>query len=184
MIDFASKSILLPLTDGKSISLPLADLYSAEARIREIATVNAHKAPELLATFNIAYLNLNDYLRQIELFLHQAKKALNGRKSIVLLDIVPQFLADRHLTGKSKSGSEDLRQAVLDQDQEYLRLADNVAQVEAILKLMEEKRKAFEMAFTSVKKILGQENNYNGLNQNRRLSVGSEVNANWSKDNG
>lgn len=182
MIDFASKSILLPTHDGKSISLPLADIYAAESRIREIAIVNAQKAPELLATFNIAYLNLNDFLRQIELFLHQAKKAVNGRKSVVLLDIVPKFLSDRNLTGKSKSGSEDLRQAVLDQDQEYLTLSDNVAQVEAVLKLMEEKRKAFEMAFTSVKKILGQDNNYAGLNQNRRLSVGAEVDStNWSK---
>lgn len=178
MIDFNSKSIVVSRPNGSQFSLPMVKLYEAEARIREISLVNAHTAPELLATFNIAYLDVNDYLRQLELLLHEAEQAVNGRKSIVLLDIVPTFLSERGLTGKSKAGSEDLREAVLNQDTEYLRLIDIVAMMKAVIKLFEEKKKGFEMAFTSVKRILGSENNYSNINQNRRLSAGENNNGN------
>lgn len=176
MFDEKTCSILAPRANLPPMPLSLQRIYEAESRIRDVALVNQHKAPELLACFNIAYLDLNDHIRQLELLLHDAKKVANRRRSVVILDEVPKVLSEKGLnTARSPGGSEDQRQAVLDMDDEYVAHTDRVAQVKCLIELLDGKRKAIEWAYTSVKKILGGETNWKDLNQNRRLSTGGEL---------
>jgi hypothetical protein len=152
--------------------LPMRKIYDTESRIQEVATVNAHKAPELLATFNMCYLDIKNYVTRLHLCLADAEKAKNLRRSIVVLDIVPQVLRDKGVANaRSPGGSEDQREAVLAQDVEYIKCVDRINMIEAIIELLKGKEEGIEWAYTSVKKILGGENDWAGLNKNRNLSV-------------
>jgi hypothetical protein len=160
MFDPSSCSLIIPgiLTNQPNTLLPVRGIYDAELRIKEVATVNEHKAPELLATFNITWLEIDSHIKQATLLLHEAKKAANQRQSIVILDEVPKILVEKKLaTARSPGGSEDQRNAILNLDKDYINLTDKVAQIECIVELLEGKKKAIEMAYTSVKKILGGE---------------------------
>lgn len=176
MFDQKTCSLVVPSGEGKDpLLLPMGKIYETESRIQEVATVNAHRAPELLATFNMAYLDVKNYIVRLHLCLADAEKAANLRKSIVILDIVPGVLKAKGISNaRSPGGSEDQREAVLAQDQEYIKCTDRVHMIEAIIELLEGKKEGFEWAFTSVKKILGGETNWADINKNRNLSAPAE----------
>lgn len=149
-----------------SRQLDMGKVYAIEQRIAEVAFVTPHKAPELLARFNEAFLDLTRHIPVVKYEQLQAKREANKRRSIVLLDLVPDLLQAKGLaTAKSPAGSEDLRKAILDADDEYQDLLRRGEQLDAIVELLEGKLKAIEMAYTSVKKIIG-ENAYNMNNPN------------------
>lgn len=179
MFDQKTCSLVVPSEEGKQpLLLPLTAIYETEHRIGEVATVNAHKAPELLAAFNIAYLNVKDYIVRLHLCLADAEKSSNTRKSIVILDIVPGVLKAKGISNaRSPGGSEDQREAVLAQDVEYLKCQDRINMIKAIIELLEGKKQGFEMAYTSVKKILGGETNWADMNKNRNLSAPAQHQA-------
>ena len=148
-------------TVGQPIVIDLSGVYRIERRIQEIAFVTSAKAPELLATFNEAYLYLHKYVTLLKYELVRATREANKVKSVILLDRVPQILESKGLTnGKSKAGSEDLRNAILDQDEEYQNALDKTQQIRCIIELLTGKLEGFEMGYNSVKKILG-ENAFN-----------------------
>lgn len=174
LFDPQTSTFLIPRRDGSTVHVQMRSVYTALGRVQEIATVNAQKAPELLATFNMAYLDVIEVQKQLELLEHDAEQVANLRKSVVLLDLVPKYMQERGIsTSRSPLGSEDLRKAMLDRDEEYLACLDRVAHIQAVQKLVDGQKEGLEMAFTSVKKILGGETNWQGLNQNRNLSAGA-----------
>jgi len=69
----------------------------------------------------------------------------------LLLDIAPRVLADRGL-----ATSKDLRDAVVDSDVQYQECLERQGTIKAYQELLKGKSKALEMAYTSVKKILGE----------------------------
>ena len=141
--------------------LDLTRVYAIEDRVQEIAYVTPQKAPELLARFNETFLYLHKMVSSLEYVYLEAEGEANRIKSIVLLDRAPEILEKKGLiNGKSRAGSEDLRNAVLAQDEEYQSALDIVAQIQCIIELLRGKLKGIEWAFTSVKKILG-EGSYN-----------------------
>lgn len=177
MFDEKTCSLLVPTTSGVT-PLPMRSIWAAEQRCQEVAFVNAQKAPELLATFNVGYLEVKEALTKLRLFLVDAEKTANLRRSVIILDEAPRILKEKGLTRPSNpGGSEDLRQAVIDADPEHQRLLDRVHIIEAMIELLEGKAEGLVNAFTSVKKILGGENDWRGLNQNRRLSAGADLPA-------
>lgn len=166
---------MVPRADGRTYPLALRAIYEAESRIQEIAIVNAHKAPELLATFNIAYLKVKEHIVQLELMLCDAKQKLATRKSILTLDEVPRILKEKGLfVEKNPGGNEDQRQAIFNVDPEYIKNQDRVDIIKAMISLLDGKKDGLEWAYTSVKKILGGETNWADMNQNRNLSAPSQ----------
>src|SRR5690606_22674025 len=128
-----------------------------EARIMEVATVTQLKAPELLASFNVAYLRAAELVGLLEAQSILFERHASQVRAVVILDRAPVRLKEKGLaTEKNPNGSADLRQAVLDSDDEYRQAMDAVGQINALLSLFKEKKKAIEMAYTSVKKILGE----------------------------
>jgi hypothetical protein len=174
MFDAKTCSMIVPVPGAAPLALPLKEIFHAEERVKEVAFVNAHKAPELLACFNIAYLDINDHLSRLELALHMVQKAAKERAAIVILDEVPRILKEKGIsTARSPGGSEDQREAILAQDAVYSACVDRVEQVKAMLTLMKGKKEAIVMAYNSVKKILGGEQHGSpDLTQNRNLSAG------------
>lgn len=143
------------------LEFELDEIIRAEDRKRDIITVNRETAPELMFVLNVAYCSILRMLSQISFEYTQALKYAHKRKSQVILDIAPEILKTKGLlSGRSPAGSEDLRTAVLDGDEEYLRLLDTVGMLEAAHEYLKGKAKGFEWAYQSVKKI------YDGNNSN------------------
>lgn len=132
------------------LQLNMQTIIDAEHRVGEVAIMTPEKAPEMLATFNRAYLDLTRMLSYLELEANSAARHVNLRRSLLLLDIAPKTLADKHL-----ATSKDLRDAVVDADHEYQELLERQGTIKAFQTLLEGKKKGIEMAYTSVKKILG-----------------------------
>jgi len=132
------------------LQLNVGGINAAEARISEIAYVNAYKAPELLAVFNRAYLDVMRMLAWLEMEAGTAARQVKLRRSELLLDIAPQKLKDKGL-----STSQDLREAVVDADARYQELCEREGCINATQELLKGRAKSLEMAYTSVKKILG-----------------------------
>lgn len=163
--------IKIPSLSGSIIQIDLSDILKTERRIHEVALVTGQKAPELLAAFNVAYSDLSDHIARMHLELIGSKRETERRRSVLLLDIVPTELQKRNLTnGRSPTGSEDLRNAVINQDEEYIKLADRVDQITAYIQLLSDKRRSIEHAYHSVKKIMDE----NRFMRNPNLSVSEQ----------
>lgn len=134
--------------DVPAMEFELKDIEITERRKLEIAYANKETAPELMQAFNTAYCSVTRMMAQVSYEYTQAKKYADKRRGVVILDIAPGLLASRGL-----KTSEDLRRAVIDQDEEYLALCDKVSMLEATYEYFRSKAKGFEMAYQSAKKI-------------------------------
>lgn len=140
-----------------TFSIDTTQIESAVSRIGEVQTVTKLKAPELLSTYNLAWRDAAEAMAYVRANHIQAKKHADKLRAIILLDKAPTILKEKGLTTtKSPGGSEDFRQAILDSDDEYQAALENAAVIECIIELLRGKQKSVEMAFTSVKKILGE----------------------------
>lgn len=158
--------------DLQPLVLDLTKIYKIQNRICEVAFVTAGKAPELLARFNEAFLDCHEQVVALEYELVQAKRVQNRIRAIIIIDKAPGILESKGLTsGKSRAGSEDLRNAVLDQDDDYLKACETVAQIECIIELFRGKMRGFQMAYESTKKILG-ESAFGMLNRTVQMGQG------------
>lgn len=150
---------------GPLKEMEITEIDWAERRIPEVARVNHQRAPELLATFNVAFLVASRVLTQLEYEHLQAKIKLADIKGILLLDKVAAILAAKGLSSeRNPAGSEGLRQAVIDTDPEYRQQQEVCNQLACARDLFENKKKGVEMAYTSVKKILGETLSPYGVN--------------------
>jgi hypothetical protein len=130
-----------------------------EARIQEVACVTPTKAPELLATFNRCALDLDRLANQLELEHQLAMREAERLKGEILLDRVPNILAEKGLsTPKSPMGSEDMRNAVLSQQKDYQEQLDRADKLKAMTRMIRGKYDAFERAFRSVRTLVGEQN--------------------------
>jgi hypothetical protein len=158
-------------TPGKEpLIIDIASILAAERRQDEVAIVTKFKAPELLAEFNRSWRKLHDQTTELAAELLDAGKALEKRRSVLLLEIVPSKLKERGLVNNDAH-----RAAVINLDPQFQALQDTYDQIEAALEWLKGKAKFFENAYHSVKKIMG-EDSYNmaGKGGNPRLSIGAE----------
>lgn len=133
------------------INIDLREINAAEDRIIEIQGVNKHKAPELLACFNRAYLACTKQATMLEQEKNEAQREANKQRSICLLDRAPE-----QLKAKGLSNTKDMREAILDIDEEYQAALIKVELITTAQQLLKDKAKGIEMAYTSVKKIIGE----------------------------
>lgn len=145
--------------------IDLKAVHFIESRIREVATVNPHTAPELLMIFNQGYLELHRMVTMLSYEHLKAMDAANRVRSVLLLDTVPDLLKKKGL-----SSSKDLRDAIIDGDMGYQVAKDRVDQLEAVIELLKGKLKAIEWAYTSVKKILSEPASHALTSNQHRLS--------------
>lgn len=151
------------------VVINMTAILTSEARQEEIASVTPLKAPELLRAFNVAWRDLHDIIVKLESEHLAAERVLAKRKAVLILDVVPGILKEKTLTS-----NEANRDAVITLDPEFQVLQDTVDQIDTVVQYLKGKLKAFEMAFTSVKKIMG-EDTYNMSNRpNPHLSGGAD----------
>lgn len=125
----------------------------AEQRLGEVAYVNQATAPELAACFNKGANECGKILAKATHALNQAMRAADRRAAVVALDHAMDILTKKGLTStKSPTGSDALRKAVVDTDEQYQAIMDRVDQLEAMQRLLSTKMKALERAFWQVRK--------------------------------
>jgi len=135
--------------------LEMFEIYRAEQRIDEVATVNALRAPELLKTFNKAYKELRKYISVLELEYETALAEQDRVKAVIVLDDAPKILRERGLTtAKNPSGSVDQRVAIVALDERYQKIHGIVINLKCFISLLEGKKDSIEKAYTAVKRIL------------------------------
>lgn len=162
----ANQAIVCPRA-GQGTSAIVIDLKAIsknEARICEVQSVTPMKAGELLSIFNISWRDLHRDISYLEKEKNDAERDLTRIRSTLILDKVPGILKEKGLTN-----NEHHREAVVALDPDYQRAEDILDQIKAIIELLKGKLKSFEMAYTSVKKLLG-ENAFNFVGRNENLS--------------
>lgn len=143
--------------NGAPIEVDFGALAKIEARIQEVASVTPQKAPELLATFNRAALDMDRLSHQLELEYQLSVRDAERIRGEVILDRAPTILKQKGLTtDRNPAGSEDLRNAVLANDKEYLEAMDRSDFIRAMQKIIRGKYDAFERAFRSVRTMVGE----------------------------
>jgi hypothetical protein len=145
-----------PRPGGPMHRVSVGSVYQAEGRIEEVAITNAQRAPELLSTFNKAWLDASRVVTQLQYEIGHAKADLAALRGEIILTKAPRKLQELGLaTEKHPTGSEGIRQAVVDQDPDYRALNSLIGDLVYVRDLFEAKRDALENAYESVKKILG-----------------------------
>ena len=150
------------LTEGTTVKLPgpkpgtpdivleLGAILIAEQRQNEVAFVTPIKAPELLALFNATWRDVDKLVKELVAARIQAERELERRRATLLLNEVEDILKTCKI-----SSTKDTRDAAIALDKTYQDLQDRVDQIEAAGEYLKGKLKSFENAFTSVKKIMG-----------------------------
>lgn len=156
-----SETILCPRGNGQGdpIVIDMRAIIKTQNRIIEVQSVTPQKAPELLTSFNITWRDLHQHITFLTKEELDAERTLNRVRAGILLDEVPDLLKTRGL-----KDTESNRNAIIHRDDRYEAAADRVAQIHSIVEGLKGMLKATEMAYTSVKKILG-ESAYNFLNR-------------------
>ncbi len=153
-------SLTLPVGSG-ALTFDLTQSYQAELRIPEVAFVTPQKAGELLATFNVSILDLAHKVTQLELEVCRAKRSAARIHSRVVLDETKDILKAKGLAKDSNpAGSADLREAVLEGHDEYQQALETVELLEAASKLLQNRKHGIELAYHSVKRLLGESGFY------------------------
>jgi len=155
--------------EDKRRVIDLSDIYAAEVRQQEIAMVTPMKAPELLYAFNRAWLTVDQLVKQLTETETAAKREVERVKADLLLNRVEDILKQ-----KGVGSTKDTRDAVIVLDQKYSDAQDRADQLHATVEWLKGKRDGFENAFTSVKKIMGEDTyNMSGRMPNPDLKHGA-----------
>jgi len=145
--------IVKTLDGREDLTVQLHSTSVAECRAPEIAAITPAKAPELLVTFNKAYLDLTQIYAKLHLERSRAEDSLGKAKAVVLLDKLPGILKARGI-----SSSVDIRQAIVDSDEEYQMAKETLDIITATMEYIKGKIKFMENSYTAVKKIIGERN--------------------------
>jgi len=157
-----STSLIIPSgTPGLgALTLDLSKVYEAESLLPEVAAVTVEKAGYLMAVFNESYNELIKTIRTVDLECARPKSILNKIRSRIILDEAKDILKAKGLAKDSNpAGSEDLRRAVLEANEEYIQALDRLNFLDITSEFLRGKLKVMDNGYTAVKKLLGDQQN-------------------------
>jgi hypothetical protein len=134
----------------RKIGIDITELVKLENRLADVATVTIQKAPELLMTFNRAWLDLNRMISILTFEKNKAENLLKRNRAEALLNCTEDTLKAK---GHNK-GSADLRNAIADTDPSVIEAGDKLDEFKALLSFLQGKQEAFKEGYQSVKKII------------------------------
>lgn len=158
------ETLLVPrgIPDLAPLRLDLSGILHTESRIQETAFLTPVKAQELMALFNKSFCDISNMISQVEFEYKMAKKKLSEIRAVILIDRLPTILKEKGLSSnKSPTGSEDIRNAILEMDPNYSHVQEIIIQLECILSLLEGKRSSIDKAYTSAKAVYKEQSGRN-----------------------
>lgn len=161
------------------MTLDLTDLNFAKSRLKEVAYANRDTAPELVSYFAEMAFEARKMYTQIEFELNTAQKSAKQIRSLILLDKVPERLKAKGLASSTKpTGSEDLREAVIETDPEYSEIQEKIITIKYCSELILSYVEAIKMAYFSVQKIMSQPTPYRDVTSTSSITSGILPNDN------
>lgn len=154
---------------AEPIVIDLEKILRAEQRQEEVAIVTPMKAPELLREFNIAWRDLHKVVVNLASEQLLAERHLANREAVLTLEVVPGKLKELGI-----ASNEANRKAVVTLDAEHQQLQEVVDEIDGLVRYLKGKLTSFENAFSSVKKILGEDASWMQARQSPSLSGGAE----------
>lgn len=147
--------LVIPTVDGRGATVDMKKIHKASARIGELAYMTRAKSGEFLATFIRAVREARDARAMVKGQFGAWKKKLRRIKGEVVLDRGPDKLREKGLaSARSPAGSEDLRNALVDTDEEYGDAQDKLLQVEAALDHLENAVEELSMAYFATQSLI------------------------------
>lgn len=144
-------TITFPSYDGsRQLALPLGRVHRAMARTEEVQYVTPMKAPELLTALNREWLYVSKLVLLVNQHALRAQRRSGERRAELLVDVIPTILEQKKL-----NNNKEIREAIFAQDHDLQELLEREQQIEAVRETLKLYAKAFENAYTSVKKIIG-----------------------------
>jgi hypothetical protein len=152
MTNFDQTTYLIPSGngDGQIIGINIEEIVKAETRLQDVAIVNIHTAPELLATFNKAWLDLQKIVSLLTKEKLMADNAFSRARAEALLDCTTDYLKAK---GHTKP-SADLRNALMEIDPRVTQAKERLDEIRVILMYLSGKQEAFREGFSSIKKLV------------------------------
>lgn len=140
------------------LKLELGPVFIAEARVHEIAMADKARAKSLFADFIGAYIYTSKLHAMCKLHVARAATESRKRRSVLIIDFMPEMAKAKGLsTSRSPTGAEDIREAFLYRDEEFLIIEDGRAALEAAEAMMLGKMLALRDAADAVKQMLSPE---------------------------
>ncbi len=165
--------------DLEPMTLDLTELNFAKERLKEISGVNRDTGPELVSYFAEAFFEAKRMYTQIEFELNSAQKESKQLRAFILLEKVPEKLKSKGLSSSSKpTGSEDLRDAVIETDPDYAALQERIVTIKYCSELLSSYVEAIKMAYFSVQKIMSQPSPYRDVTSTSPITTGILPNDN------
>lgn len=137
-----------PVKSGSVVRFDLSEVHAAEARIREISTVNGPRAQELMGTFSKACFTLGRILPTIHMNHRLAEKRVGDRLAVIVVDLMGEIIRTKDL-----ANNDTTRKAILALDAEHSQAVEDEIKTQAVLIYVERKLRDMEGAFHAVKKI-------------------------------
>lgn len=169
----ANDAIVLTTSTGRVMKIELGKIADAEQRIQDISHVTPSKAPELLGSFTVAWQDLDKLVSFLN-YEHQiAQDKVRNIRAVLLIETVQGVVK-----AKGLPNTKDSRDAILDTHPEAMEAEETVHEIKCVLELIKGKRESVGMAYTAVKRCMG-EGAYNmlGNKPNHNLSTPLETNA-------
>jgi hypothetical protein len=134
----------IPSGDGvrPAVQVDLDALADADLRMKEISTVNPHKAPELRAALGLAWSKTRDIVAQ-----------LIWEQSVARNEAVR---AQRRALLASAGGSADIRKAHADLDPLVIAAEDRLAVISAAVVWLDDKARAYRHGYFDVARAAGE----------------------------
>jgi hypothetical protein len=144
---------LVPAGDGAGppVIIDFASVEAARGRLEEVASVNSHKAPELLAFYNKSWGKLWKLSSLLVYQRNLADKALADAKAEALLAVTDAVAEARGF----RRATQEIRKAIADRSPEVHAATERLEEIRFVLNHVQGLAKEFENAYTSVKKIVG-----------------------------
>jgi|SRR5688572_11772316 len=151
----SADALLIPMGDGKAKPLDMRKIHKARARLVELQGVTRLKAGELLFTFIEAFSEAKTHLAWLRGEYGRAKQRTRAMRGLVVLDRAADVLKAKGLASSSRpTGSEDLRDGVVEQDADYKAAFDVFCQLEAAVEHMEGCVETMKMAYYAVSDLV------------------------------
>lgn len=162
MIDLKTTSLTLYGEDNREIVIHgIDEVQAAESRLEDLRRANKSSAPELLSALNNGYLAASRIISHLKFEYTRIARAANKRKAIVMLDVAPTVLKEKNLiTARSPAGNEDMRNSVLNCDDEYLEILEKADYIKMAIMLFEGKQEAINNALIAVRRIMDPRGDY------------------------
>ena len=133
----------------------LERVYEAEARLQDIQLAGTAQAKDLFAVFTKAYVQLGRIHSKVKYEVAMAAIASRKRRAVLMLDVIPEQAKAKGLgTARAPTGSEDVREAFMYSDPDFLHIEESRAALEATEALVFGKMMAMKDAMAACRMML------------------------------